>query len=497
MRLSDLQFGDGNPVTIATGISDKTIVGLTCDSRQVEPGFLFAALPGTHVDGREFIPEAMARGAVAVLASEGTDPGLLPADIPLFTDPNPRRQYSLAAAQFYVAQPETVVAVTGTNGKTSVAGFVRQILGGLGHKSASAGTLGIELSGISPSQAAELDVSYNLTTPDSVDLHKSLAALEELGIARLAIEASSHGLDQYRLDGIKISAGAFTNLSRDHLDYHGTLDAYLEAKLRLFSEVVVAGGAAVVNADDMYSDAFISASQRRGLQLVRYGTAGAEIELVRVQPKTNGQELQIRVFGALHEVMLPLVGRFQAENALCALGLVAAIGENIEAAIGEISTLKGIPGRVQNVAHLKNGASVYVDFAHTPEALAQVLKAIRGHTDKRLHVVFGCGGDRDPGKRPEMGMIAGKLADKVIVTDDNPRHENPATIRAAAMAGCPDAIEIPSRLEAIERAITDLASGDILIIAGKGHETGQIVGSETLPFNDVEAAEHFIAGEGL
>ena len=497
LRLSDLQNSEGSPVTSTGGMSDRTIVGLTCDSRQVEPGFLFAALPGSQIDGRVFIPDALDRGAIAVLAPDDTDPGLTSETVPLLTDPNPRRCYSLAAAQFYQRQPNTVMAITGTNGKTSVAGFARQILSGLGHKSASAGTLGVELAGFGAESTPELEASYNLTTPDSVDLHKSLAELSSVGIDHLAIEASSHGLDQYRLDGIKISAVAFTNLSRDHLDYHGSFENYLEAKLRLFSELVVDGGSVVVNADDMYADAFRSASQRRGLQLLSYGVQGQELALLNLVPLPDGQQVTVRVFGNVVDIKLPLVGAFQTANALCALGLVLSLGENIEGAVSQLATLEGIAGRLESVGPLTNGAPVYVDYAHTPDALAHVLAALRPHTKKNLSVVFGCGGDRDPGKRSEMGEVAGLLADKIIITDDNPRNENPGHIRAAAMAACPQAIEIADRATAIKTAINDLGSEDVLVIAGKGHERGQIVGDEVLPFDDREVARKFITGEAL
>lgn len=494
LRLSELHNSEGTPVTIAAGINDETIVGLTCDSRQVEPGFLFAALPGSQVDGRTFIADAMARGAIAVLAPDGTDASVTSESVPLITDPNPRRRYSLAAAQFYETQPNAVMAITGTNGKTSVAGFTRQILAGLGHKSASAGTLGVELAGFGTVMPPELKTSYSLTTPDSVDLHKTLAALASAGVDQLAIEASSHGLDQYRLDGLKISSAAFTNLSRDHLDYHGTFENYLDAKLRLFSDLVVDGGAAVINADDMYADAFRSASQRRGLQLVSYGVQGQEIELLNLTPRQDGQQITMRVFGNTYEIMLPLVGAFQAANALCALGLVVSLGENIDGAVSELGNLQGIAGRLERIGQLVNGAAVYVDFAHTPDALAHLLAALRSHTKKNLVVVFGCGGDRDPGKRPEMGEVAGLLADKVIITDDNPRNEDPAQIRAAAMATCPGAIEIADRQRAIETAINELGSDDVLVVAGKGHEKGQVVGDEILAFDDRELARSYVVG---
>lgn len=476
----------------AAEIGNKEFVGLTCDSRQVEPGFLFAALPGSQVDGRAYISDAMARGAVAVLAPEGTDPELTKKSVPLITDPNPRRRYSLVAAQFFETQPRSIVAITGTNGKTSVAGFVRQILAGLGYKSASAGTLGVEVSGFDTNSAPKLKAAYNLTTPDSVDLHRSLSELESLGVNHLALEASSHGLDQYRLDGIKISAAAFTNLSRDHLDYHLTVDAYLEAKLRLFSELVVDGGAAVINADDIYADAFRSAAQARGFQLLSYGKQGQDIRLVKLQPDHDGQQMTIEVLGAMYSFKLPLVGDFQASNVLCALGLVISLGENVEKSVAQLAKLTGIAGRMEYVGSHPNGAPVYVDYAHTPDALENVLGALRPHTKGRLHVVFGCGGDRDAGKRSEMGAVASRLADQAIVTDDNPRSEDPISIRSAVLSACPGAVEIGDRKLAISKAVNDLKPNDVLVVAGKGHETGQIIGDQILPFDDRETVAGLI-----
>ncbi len=497
MQLNDLWHGDLTFVTTSAASYDQRIEGLTCDSRQVEPGFLFAALPGSKVDGRAFIGDALARGAVAILAPEGTDPHLTSDAVRLYTAANPRRHYALAAAQFYGKQPNRLTAITGTNGKTSVAGFVRQILSGLGHKSASAGTLGIELGGFAPAAMPNVQSPYGLTTPDSVDLHKSLAELASFGIDHMAIEASSHGLDQYRLDGIKFSAAAFTNLTRDHLDYHGTVESYLEAKLRLFSELVVDGGSAVINADDPYANAFRSVSQGRGLQLLTYGLSGQDIELLGLAPLADGQRLSMRVYGTPYEIELPLVGAFQAANALCALGLVVTLGENVANAVGQLETLSGITGRLERVARTRGNAPVFVDYAHTPDALSAALQALRPHTEKRLHVVFGCGGDRDPGKRPEMGAVACRDADVVVITDDNPRNEDPATIRAAARAACPDAAEIADRRDAIDLAIKGLMPGDTLLVAGKGHETGQIVGDQVIPFNDRETIWSLVSGGDL
>ncbi len=494
MLIIDAWNGDVGQVINEVEISNKEFVGVTSDSRQVRPGFLFVALPGSQVDGRTFISDAMARGAIAVLAPEGTDPELTNSRVPLITDKNPRHRYSLVAAQFYKMQPRNIVAVTGTNGKTSVAGFVRQILAKLGHKSASAGTLGLEVSGFGANSKPKLSSKFNLTTPDSVDLHRSLSELESFGINHLALEASSHGLDQCRLDGVKISAAAFTNLSRDHLDYHLTVEDYLDAKLRLFSELVVDGGGSVFNADDNRADAFRNAAQLRGLQSLSYGRKGHDIRLIKLHPENDGQRIKIEVLGVEYDLKLPLVGAFQAFNAMCALGLVIGLGENVQNAISNLSYLKGIAGRMEHVGRHPNGAAVFVDYAHTPDALENILTALRSHTKTQLHVVFGCGGGRDIGKRSKMGDVASRLADRVIVTDDNPRNEDPEKIRNAVLSGCPSAVEIGNRKLAILRAIEDLKPGDILVLAGKGHEEGQIIGNKTIPFDDRATAIEFLRG---
>jgi len=494
LRIIDAWNGDMGQVINAVEIGNKEFVGVTSDSRQVRPGFLFAALPGSQVDGRTFINDAIARGAIAVLALEGTNPELANNKVPLITDVNPRRRYSMVAAQFYKTQPRFVVAITGTNGKTSVAGFVRQILAKLGHKCASAGTLGIEISGFDTNLKPELKSKFNLTTPDSVDIHRSLSELEGFGINHLALEASSHGLAQCRLDGVNISAAAFTNLSRDHLDYHLTVKDYLEAKLRLFSELVVDGGTTVINADDTYANAFRSAAQLRGFQLLSFGKQGQDIRLINLQPEHDGQSITIEVLGIEYNLKLPLVGDFQAFNAMCALGLVIGLGENVQNAVSQLSNLKGISGRLEHAGTHPNGAAIFVDYAHTPDALKNVLNSLRSHTKKHLHVVFGCGGDRDLGKRSEMGGVASRLADRVIVTDDNPRSEDPALIRSAVLNACPGALEIGNRRQAILKAIENLKAGDILVLAGKGHETGQIIGNKTLPFDDYKTIVEIIQG---
>jgi UDP-N-acetylmuramoyl-L-alanyl-D-glutamate--2,6-diaminopimelate ligase len=470
------------------------ILGLTADSRAVRPGFLFAALKGAHSDGRAFIGDALSKGAVAVL-TDLREP--LPAPVaedgnpvPVIADANPRRRLAMLAARFHGAQPATVAAVTGTSGKTSTVAFTRQIWATLGLKAASMGTLGIVAPGVKRKGA--------LTTPDPVELHAELAALKRAGIEHLAIEASSHGLDQFRLDGIDIAAAGFTNLSRDHLDYHPDMAAYFAAKLRLFDEVMPAGRAAVLNADVPEFDALVAVAKRRRHRVIAYGRNGAELRLEALQEGATGQDLTLSAFGARMAVRLPLAGAFQAHNALCAAGLAIACGATPARAVAALAELSVVPGRIELVATHHSGAPVYVDYAHKPDALRTILETLRPLTRGRLVVVFGAGGDRDPGKRPQMGEIACRLADRVIVTDDNPRSENPAAIRRAILAGCParDAgkvLEIGDRARAIAAAIDGLRAGDVLVIAGKGHEQGQTVGDTVLPFNDAEEARVVVA----
>lgn len=467
------------------GAIDREITGITCDSRLVEPGFLFAALPGLRADGRAFVADAVNRGAAAILAPPGTASGESAASVPLITDDNPRRLYALMAARLHAGQPETVVAVTGTNGKTSVAAFARQIWTRLGCRAASFGTLGI--------QSPDGDIPGRLTTPDPADLHRSLKSLADAGVSCLAMEASSHGLAQFRLDGVRLSAAAFTNLSRDHLDYHGSLDAYLDAKLRLFRDLLPAGAPAVINADDPYSRKVADTCRDHGLRVMTYGAAGDAIRLGAVEPRAEGQRLRIAVDGVESTVELPLIGGFQAENALCALGLVIATGGDADAAVAALGRLTGAPGRLQLVAVRANGAPVYIDYAHTPDALENVLAALRPHVAGSLSLVFGCGGDRDAGKRPEMGAVAARLADRVVVTDDNPRGEEAAAIRRQILAACPGAREIGDRAAAIRDAVAALDTGDLLVVAGKGHEPGQIVGDTVLPFDDADHVRAAVA----
>ena len=459
---------------------DPEIRGLSLDSRHVEPGFLFAALPGTRTDGRQFIDDAVAKGAVAVLTADPDGCEALTRRDPPVTivgDVNPRRRIARIAARFYRPQPDTVAAVTGTNGKTSVAVFTRQLWQGLGRPAASLGTIGIVAPGFSR--------SGSLTTPDPVTLHSELNALAQSGIDHVAIEASSHGLDQFRLDGLRPKAAAFTNLSRDHLDYHRDMADYRAAKARLFTELLPRDGAAVLNRDDAAATALAPCCARRGQRVIGFGRdQSADLRLVATRPHAAGQDLSLVLFGRPHDVAVPLIGEFQAMNVLAALGLVVATGAEPAAALALLPSLQGAPGRMERVGTHPSGAPVLVDYAHTPDALANALSALRSHVTGRILAVFGAGGDRDAGKRPVMGAVARRLADIVIVTDDNPRGENAALIRRAILDACPGAIEIGDRAEAVRRGLAMLRAGDALLVAGKGHETGQIVGSRTLPFSD-------------
>jgi UDP-N-acetylmuramoyl-L-alanyl-D-glutamate--2,6-diaminopimelate ligase len=467
-------------------IAALDVAGITADSREVVPGDLFAALPGTRVDGRRFIADAVERGAVAVLAPQGTE---WPAGVPprpLILDPEPRQRLAQMAATLAGPQPQAVVAVTGTNGKTSTVEFLRQIWAADGSKAASLGTLGLIAPGFEPGPG--------LTTPDPVTLAETLAGLARTGVARAALEASSHGLDQYRLDGVRLAAAGFTNLTRDHLDYHGSEAAYRGAKLRLFEALLPRGAPAVANADmdPTTLAALRDIALRRGLDLRTVGEAGSAIRLRGTTPRPEGQILAVEVGGVRREIELPLPGRFQADNALMAAGLAEVLGTHD--ALQRLSGLRGVRGRMELAARLPNGAAVYVDYAHTPDALERLLSALRPHTAGLLHVVFGAGGDRDRGKRPLMGAAASRGADVVIVTDDNPRGEDPAVIRAAVRAACPTARDIGDRAAAIAAALEDLGPGDVLAIAGKGHEQGQVIGGEVVPFDDVGVVRRLVGG---
>jgi len=485
LQLIDLVKDTGDGMTPAAILADSDIHGLSADSRKVAPGYLFAALPGTRVDGRRYIDQAIENGAVAVLAETGTTLKARATPVQLITDDNPRRRLALMAARFYGRQPEVVAAVTGTNGKTSVASFTRQIWRHGGREAASLGTLGLF--------PARPGAPASLTTPDPVELHHCLAGLAEDGIDRLVVEASSHGLDQYRLDGIRITVAAFTNLSRDHLDYHHDMASYLAAKMRLFDELLAPGGTAVLNADLSIYEDIRARCTRRGIKILSYGIAESDLRLMTQEPTSEGQVLMLDVLGRAHRVTLPLAGTFQAYNVLAALGLTIATGLAPEAALEVLPHLEGVPGRIEQVGRTPQGGRVFVDYAHTPDALETVLAAIRPHTEARLWVVFGCGGDRDRGKRPVMGEMACRLAGRAIVTDDNPRGEDPAAIRREILAAATGAEEFSERGEAIASAVAALGPGDVLVIAGKGHESGQTIGDRVLPFNDRDVARAAIA----
>jgi UDP-N-acetylmuramoyl-L-alanyl-D-glutamate--2,6-diaminopimelate ligase len=457
--------------------ADCDVGGITADSRAVKRGDVFVAIAGTKADGSRFIAPAIAAGAVAIVA-EQPPAAPLHDDVAFVRVPNARRALSLIAAKIYPRQPQTVVAVTGTSGKTSVAAFTRQIWSSLGHSAASIGTVGI----VSPRG----ETYGSLTTPDPVDLHRSIDALAGEGVTCLAIEASSHGLDQFRLDGLRLAAGGFTNITRDHLDYHPSFEAYLAAKLRLFEVLLPSGSAAVIDVDHDHADAVVSAAEARGLRIVSVGHSGTGIRLVQAKIDGFAQALKLEHGGKDFRVRLPLVGEFQVENALVAAGLAIATGSDPAAVFPALENLKGAKGRLELVGS-NHGAPIFVDYAHKPDALAKALDALRPYVTGKLAVVFGAGGDRDRGKRPLMGAVAAEKADRIIVTDDNPRSEDAASIRAAILAQAHGAAEIGDRRKAIRAAIAELRHGDVLLIAGKGHETGQIIGDRVVPFSDHEA----------
>jgi UDP-N-acetylmuramoyl-L-alanyl-D-glutamate--2,6-diaminopimelate ligase len=470
---------DGRFATLA-------VAGISADSRTVKPGFLFVAVRGTKTDGLAFMSQAVAGGAVAVIA-EGQPPHPLPDHVALVNVPDARRALALAAAKFYPRQPAVVAAVTGTSGKTSVAAFTRQIWSTLGHAAASIGTIGV----VTP----DGEEYGALTTPDPVELHRLVDRLAGEGITHLAIEASSHGLDQHRLDGLRVGIAGFTNISRDHLDYHGTPEAYGRAKLILFRNLVKQEGVAVVAVDHSFAAEVQDAARTRSLRIIEVGRTARDIRLVSSVIDGFSQALTLEYGGVRYQVRLPLVGAFQVENALVAAGQAIAAGCDAAAVFAALEGLVGAKGRLELVGH-KSGAPIFVDYAHKPDALAKALDALRPYVSGKLVVVFGAGGDRDAGKRPLMGAIATAKADRVIVTDDNPRSEDPGAIRAAILGGAPGADEIGDRKEAIRRAVADLEAGDALVIAGKGHETGQIIGQKIVPFSDHEAVRDALVAGG-
>ena len=472
MKLSDLPLTEARFDPRFAGLE---LMGIASDSRKVKPGDLFVAVPGTKADGLAFVPQALANGASAMLAERAAE---VPANVAAIVVPNVRRALALCAAAFFPRQPGTIAAVTGTSGKTSVAAFARQIWASLGLSAASMGTVGVV--------SDTINVYGSLTTPDPIELHKMLDRLAGEGVTHLALEASSHGLDQHRLDGVRIAAGGFTNLSRDHLDYHPTIEAYLAAKLRLFRDLIVAGGTAVIDADDSYAGPVVAAATKRGLKIMTVGESGDGIRLAAGAIDGFAQRVTLSHAGHDYKVKLPLVGGFQVHNAALAAGLSIATGADPARVFAALEKLEGAKGRLE-LAGTRNGAPIFIDYAHKPDALKKAIEALRPYTTGKLTVVFGAGGDRDTGKRPIMGRIAAETADRVIVTDDNPRSEPPAPIRAAILAEATGATEIGDRAEAIRSAIAGLGQGDVLLIAGKGHETGQIVGDRVLHFSDHEA----------
>lgn len=472
MKLSDLAAQSG---LAPPKYADPDISGLTADSRAVQEGMLFAALPGTRVNGNDFIIPAVEQGASAVL----TDNVAAAPDnkaVSVLVAQDVRQAFAKLAAAFYGRQPHQVVAVTGTSGKTSVAGFLRQIWQSDAKAAASIGTLGVV--------SDTLTIYGSLTTPDTVRLHELLAELTDNGVTHTAIEASSHGLDQRRLDGVNLVAAAFTNLGRDHLDYHTDQEDYFQAKLGLFSRLLAPGRTVVLDSDEPWSDRVAAAASAKGLVAYSVGETGNDMRILSCTPDGAGQSLEVRCAGDIHRIRLPLIGRFQVSNALIAAGLAVATGVAEADAFAALAHLTGAPGRLEHVGDHRSGAHAFVDYAHKPDALETVLKTLRPFTRNRLIVVFGAGGDRDHGKRALMGAIAERLADVTVVTDDNPRSENPATVRAMIRSAAPSSREIGDRAEAIHTAVALLREGDILVVAGKGHEEGQIVGDKTLPFSD-------------
>jgi UDP-N-acetylmuramoyl-L-alanyl-D-glutamate--2,6-diaminopimelate ligase len=471
MRLRDLAGID----------SDSRVTGFAIDHRKVAPGTVFGAFRGTMFDGEDFIPQAVEAGAAAVVAR----PQAVVVGAPHIAAEEPRREFARLAARFFAPFPKTVIAVTGTNGKTSSVELTRQLWRMAGHVSASIGTLGVT--------TADEQVKTGLTTPDIVTFLSNMAGLAREGVTHASFEASSHGLSQYRTEGLPVHAAAFTNFSRDHLDYHGTMEAYFEAKMRLFSEVVEPDGAAVVWTDDPKSDEVLRRVEARGLRTLSVGKRGETLRLVERRPTQLGQTLVIEAEGERHKVVLPLIGAYQAANALTSAGLVLATGGELRQTLVHLARVQPVRGRLERAVITRAGAPVYVDYAHTPDAIEAAIEALRPHAKGRLIIVFGAGGDRDVGKRSEMGRVASAMADLVIVTDDNPRSEEPAAIRSAILEGAPGAREVPGRRDAIASAVAEAGEDDIILLAGKGHEQGQIVGDRVLPFDDVQVARECAA----
>lgn len=468
-QLTDLRLAD-----------DVEISMITADSRKVVAGALFAAIPGTAFDGRDFIENAIARGASAILSTKG----LAEMPIAYIGVEEPRLTYSQIAARFHAGQPDILVAMTGTNGKSSTVEFLRQIWAYAGLKAACFGTLGVQ----SPQGYQPL----THTTPDALALHKTLSELQANGVSHAAMEASSHGLDQYRLDGVQITAAGFSNLTQDHFDYHATMEEYFNAKARLFTELTPADAPVVINVNDEFGRRLSDICKARGQDVMRVGWTGEDIRIDEVMPRRASQVLTLIVRGTRYKVELPLAGEFQTLNAISALGLAIATGVAKDTAVAALGHLYGVAGRMERAGQHPNGAPVFVDFAHTEDGLEKLLRSVKPHTMGKIVLVFGCGGDRDPDKRAKMGRTAAKLADDVIVTDDNPRTENAASIRKAVLAGCPDAAEIGDRANAIGEGLSRLGPKDCLVIAGKGHEQGQIIGDQIIPFSDAKVVRRKI-----
>ena len=461
--------------------SESEVTGFAIDHRKVARGSVFGAFKGQLFNGEDFVPQAVERGAVAVVAR----PEAKVDKVPHLSDPQPRRLFADLASRFYGPYPETVVAVTGTNGKTSTVEMTRQIWRMSGHRSASIGTLGVTTS--------DDQVKTGLTTPDIVTFLSNMAGLKRMGTTHVSYEASSHGLDQHRCEGVPLAAAAFTNFSRDHLDYHGTMEAYFEAKMRLFEELLPPGSPAVVWTDDPKSEEVIERARRRGHALLTVGRKGETIRLAGQTPTALGQTLMLEHGGKSYRLALPLIGAYQASNVLTAAGLVLATGGEWSATFSAMQRVAPVRGRLERAVISRSGVPVYVDYAHTPDALEAAIAALKPHVEGRLITLFGAGGDRDQGKRPEMGAVASKMSDVVIVTDDNPRSEDPAAIRAEVLGGAPGAIEVGGRREAIAHAVAMAEKGDIILLAGKGHETGQEIAGRVLPFDDVQVARECAA----
>ena len=483
MRLDELTHMKLADATMAS----IDICGISADSRTVQPGYLFAALAGVEADGRSFVGQAIENGAAAILTQEP-----MVAGVPVVTSDNPRRDLALMAARFFEVQPPHIAAITGTNGKTSSAVFLRQLFAAANYKAASLGTLGIDMGG------GAIEATLDHTTPEPVRLHAALRDLVAHQVTHLAMEASSHGLAQYRLDGVHLSLAGFTNLSRDHLDYHAGAEEYAAAKQRLFTEILAADGSAVITMTQDAGVAMAAACAATGRSVLEVGRPGDAVHMAITARRATGLDVTVDLDGARHDVTLPLIGDFQIENLTLAMGMAKAAGIDATTILEACRDLQAPRGRMQLAGRTSEGAAVFVDYAHTPDALENALTALRRHVPQggRLLVMFGCGGDRDSGKRPEMGAVAANHADMVFVTDDNPRHEDAADIRAAIMAACPDGTEIGDRGAAIEAVLAAAQADDLVLLAGKGHESGQIIGDIILPFDDVTMAQSILASKG-